>query len=164
MIQSVQQRLNPCLADERVFSFQTACNEILKNVFTTERGFDHQDESRYDDDDDSSSCCSIFSDATPKTKNSPSPVGSSSPAKQVVESTVQKFQDFVTLSDRDISETQSLIFTAENAAELQYRCNRRAQSIQRAYERGVKSSKDHRRHLRERYGNRAIELHYRHES
>ena len=130
----VQEKLYPCLSAD--VSIQTACHEILKNVFTTEQRDDDGDDN---DDGDDSDACSIATDSTRKTRNSvPSPP-----------TILQTFQQIM------VKDENKLLFTAENAAELQYRCNQRAQRIQRAYERGLKSSAEHARHLHERYGNRA---------
>ncbi|KAL3934930.1 MAG: hypothetical protein SGBAC_009451 [Bacillariaceae sp.] len=148
MIGSVQAKLYPCLSDEPVLSLQTACNEILKNVFTTEQGFEEEE----DDFRDDISCCdadSIATNSTRKTSNSVPPSNITA-----MESTMRKFQDLVAVHDSSSPQQRGMIFTAENAAELQYRCNRRAQRIQRAFERRLKSSEDHARHLHERYGNR----------
>ncbi|CAJ1946009.1 unnamed protein product [Cylindrotheca closterium] len=146
MIGSVQEKLYPCLSDEPVFSLQTACNEILKNVFTTERGFDTEEDDSRDDEYDFSDADSIATNSTRKTRNSVPPTTTT------METTIRKLQDTM-----NSTSSRNLIFTAENAAELQYRCNQRAQKIQRAFERRRnKSREDHARHLHERYGNRRV--------
>lgn len=145
MIGSVQEKF--CFSDkEAVFSFHMACEEILKNVFTTEQGFDQDDR-----DDISCDADSIATSSTHKIRNSVlSERGGTTSATQT-RSRAPKHRDFSTFG-----KTESMIFKAENLAELQYRTNKRAQRIQREYEKRLHKSEDDRaRRLHERYGNRA---------
>lgn len=130
-----------CLfVDDKVFSLHTACEEILRNCFTTENGFDDDDfynnDHNYDDDYDS-----IVSTETKKTKNSTPPK---------LQKKQKKRRSF------DNNDDDSLVFKADNLAELQYLTNQSAQRIQREFEKqSDKCAYSYQRHLHERYGNKA---------
>jgi low affinity Fe/Cu permease len=150
MVFVLQGRLYPsCFVDEQVFSLHTACDEILRNCFNTERDFD--------DDDDDERCTehdSITSTETRKTTNSVSPPKNKTKLRQLRRTHIIAEDDGDDHDEDDDSGT--LIFKAENLAELQYLTNQSAQRIQREFEkRSDKCAHLHQRHLHERYGNRA---------
>jgi hypothetical protein len=150
MVYVLQERLYPsCFVDEQVFSLHTACEEILRNCFTTEQGFDDDDDGEYSEQD------SITSSATRKTRNSVSPPKNKNKMRKLRRTRIIAEDDDDDHHHQD-NDSVNLIFKAENLAELQYLTNQSAQRIQREFEkRSDKCAHLHQRHLHERYGNRA---------
>eukprot|EP00980_Cylindrotheca_fusiformis_P022665 scaffold9544_cov97-Cylindrotheca_fusiformis.AAC.8 len=148
--------LYPCFADQQVFSIPTACEEILRTCFTTERNSGvHND----DDENGDSDTNSITSNTTPKTSNSVSP-----PKNRHKPRNHRRLRHSpwslgpATNGSSNSSHQVPMTSREENyLAELQYKTNQNAQRIQRSFEKqSDKCAQQEKRHLYERYGNKIM--------